>query len=216
MGKLMQKKYFCLLIVLVALSGCGKKSKKADHGKKHSAKVAQVDIPVADAQAKTFFDEDVNEFNLAQNDANDAKEVAPTTQDYAWANETDKTDSFKVVYFDFDQHNVREDQEETVNFDIDLVKKEIGQAEKAGKKVCVLVEGHACHSAGSAVYNLAKSEKRAKTLHDRLVAAGVPEENIKIVGRGTAIPAIIDGKAVTGDRMQQWPNRRDEIRVINA
>ena len=71
----MQKKYFCLLLILVALAGCGKKGKKAEHGKKRPAKVAQVDIPVADAQAKNFFDEDVNEFNLAQNDAPGAKDA---------------------------------------------------------------------------------------------------------------------------------------------
>ncbi len=212
----MQKKYFCLLIVLVALAGCGKKGKKAEHGKKRPTKVAQVDIPVADAQAKNFFDEDVNEFNLAQNDASGAKEATASAQDYAWANEADKANSFKVVYFDFDRHVVRDDQESTVSYDVDMVKKEIAQAEKAGKKAVVLVEGHACHSAGSAVYNLAKSEKRAKTVCDRLIAAGIPQENIKIVGRGKEIPAIIDGKVVTGDREQQWPNRRDEIRVINS
>ncbi len=212
----MQKKYFCLLIVLVALSGCGKKSKKAEHGKRHSAKVAQVDIPVADTQAKNFFDEDVNEFNLAQNEVKGTKEATASTQDYAWANESDATAGFKVVYFDFDRHVVRDDQEESVSFDIDLVKKEFARAEKVGSKPVVLVEGHACHSAGSAVYNLAKSEKRAKAVCDRLIAAGIPQDAIKVVGRGKEIPAIVNGKPVTGDREQQWPNRRDEIRIINA
>jgi len=212
----MQKKYFCLLILLVGLSGCGKKGKKADHSKKHFPKVAQVDIPVADAQAKNFFDEDVDGFNLAQNEANGAAQATASAQDYAWANETDATAGFKPVYFDFDRHAVRDDQEVNVSFDVDLVKKEFARAEKTGSKAVILVEGHSCHSAGSAIYNLAKSEKRAKTICDRLIAAGIPQDSIKIVGRGKEIPAIVNGQAVTGDREQQWPNRRDEIRVIRG
>jgi outer membrane protein OmpA-like peptidoglycan-associated protein len=212
----MQKKYFCLLMVLVALAGCGKKGKKAEHGKRRHGKVAQVDIPVADAQAKNFFDEDVSEFNLAQNDTTGAKEAVASAQDYVWANEADKTSGFKVVYFDFDRHAIRDDQEGSVSLDIDLAKKEFAQAEKSGKKAIVLVEGHACHAAGSSIYNLAKSEKRAKSVCDRLIAAGIPQENIKIVGRGKEVPAIVDGKPVTGTREQQWPNRRDEIRIING
>lgn len=209
----MQKKYFCLLIILVALSGCGKKNKKANRVKQHPAKVAHVDIPVADTQAKSFFDEDVNEFNLAQNEETTPAAVA-SAQDYTWADESDTTAGFKTVYFDFDRHAIRNDQEENVGFDVELVKKEMAQAEKTGKKAMVLIEGHACHSAGSAVYNLAKSEKRAKSLYDRLIAAGVSQEHIKIVGRGKEIPALVNGKPVTGNREQQWPNRRDEMRVI--
>ena len=80
----------------------------------------------------------------------------------------------------------------------------------------MVIEGHSCHSAGSAVYNLALSEKRAKALADRLVAGGVPSQNIKVVGRGQEVPAVVEGKAVTGDRKEQAPNRRDEVRVIHV
>ena len=60
------------------------------------------------------------------------------------------------------------------------------------------------------------SEKRAKTLKDCAVAAGIPANKIKIVGRGSDIPEMINGKPCTGDKDQQGPNRRDEIQVIPA
>jgi len=53
-------------------------------------------------------------------------------------------------------------------------------------------------------------------LQDRLVAAGVARNSVKIVGRGQEVPAVVSGKIVTGSRDQQALNRRDEIRVIVA
>jgi len=70
--------------------------------------------------------------------------------------------------------------------------------DKKGVKATVIIEGHACHSAGSAIYNLALSENAAKVLADRLVDAGISRGQIKIVGRGNQFPAIKDGKPVTG------------------
>ncbi len=65
-----------------------------------------------------------------------------------------------------------------------------------------------------ASYNRILSEKRAKALKDQAVAAGVPASKIKIVGRGFDAPEIVNGKPVTGDKDQQWLNRRDEIQVV--
>ena len=73
----------------------------------------------------------------------------------------------------------------------------------------IVVEGHASPE-GSSAYNLALSEKRAKALRDRLVAAGVPANLIKIVGRGKEMPVL----ANNSDRQANWVNRRDEIRLI--
>lgn len=200
----MNKGYAFVLVLLVGAAGCGKKNKKADNRKANTEIASNVDIPVADEGVRSFFDEEIGEFALA--DDQKAKD------EFNW--EDQKNGKFKVVYFEFDKYEIKNDQKDTVASNIDLIKKSITDAQAEGKQPVVVIEGHACHSAGSAVYNLALSEKRAKVLSDTLIEAGVPAENIKIVGRGQEVPAILDGKPVEGDRAQQWPNRRDEIRVM--
>jgi peptidoglycan-associated lipoprotein len=194
----MNKNYAFLLVLLVSVAGCGKKNKKADV--KGSEVNSSVDIPVADDGIRSFFDQDIDGFVTEE-----AKAEVP-----------EQDPKFKVVYFDFDRFEVRQDQQEVALYDVDQVKAAVKEAEAKGQKPVVVIEGHACHSAGSATYNLALSEKRAKALEDMFVAQGIAKEDIKIVGRGKEVPAIIDGKAVTGSRQEQWPNRRDEIHVMPA
>jgi len=194
-----------LLSVLVGLSGCGKKNSK--NAVKNGNKVAWNDgsVPVVDEGVRSYFDDDINEFALAQNDA----------KEFAWA--TDQSESgLNPVYFDFDRFVIRPDQEEVVGSDVKKVKSELKVAQKKGDAPVVVVEGHACHAAGSSVYNMALSEKRAKVLADRLSKEGVPAENIKIVGRGNEVAAVLNGKTVTGSRSEQWANRRDELHVVRS
>ncbi|MFI5333259.1 MAG: OmpA family protein [Candidatus Babeliales bacterium] len=201
----MKKQYAALVLLLVVgMAGCGKKKKKDLKSPKADV-YTELDIPVAGTQ-ENFFDENVEGFNLAD----DLQVAQAAVQDeYSWVDDT-KRDGFPVVYFDFDSTSIRPDQEETLNRDIALALKKYQE----NNDITIVVDGHACHSAGSHAYNLALSENRAKVLADRLVAAGVPAQNVKIVGRGMEVPAIVDGKPVDGDRQQQWPNRRDEIHVI--
>lgn len=198
------KGYMLALVLLIGVAGCGKKNKK-------SIKVvvpSNIDIPTADEGIRTFFNEELGEFALADEKTNDIAKDA----DFVFEESDQK--QFKAVYFAFDGYNIKKDQETTVAYDVDKIKESLKEATKKGEQPLVIIEGHACHSAGSAVYNLALSEKRAKVLSDKLVAAGIDKQNIKIVGRGQEMPAMINGKAVTGDKNAQWANRRDEIRVM--
>lgn len=202
----MKKQYAALaLLLVIGMAGCGKKKKKNLKSPKADV-YTELDIPVAGSENSNFFDENVDGFNLAD----DLQVAQAAVQDeYSWVDDT-KRDGFPVVYFDFDSTSIRADQEEVLKQDIALALKKY----QDNQDITIVVDGHACHSAGSHAYNLALSEKRAKVLADRLAAAGVPSENIKIVGRGMEMPVIVDGKPVEGDRQQQWPNRRDEIHVI--
>lgn len=202
----MKKQYAALaLLLVIGMGGCGKKKKKVEVKSSKSEVYTELDIPVADAQVD-FFDENVEAFNLAD----DLQVAQAAVQDeYSWVEDT-KRDGFPVVYFDFDSTSIRPDQEEALKKDIDLALRKYQE----NNDITIVVDGHACHSAGSHAYNLALSEKRAKVLADRLIAAGVPSDHVKIVGRGMEMPALVDGKPVDGDRQQQWPNRRDEIHVI--
>jgi peptidoglycan-associated lipoprotein len=217
-GVFMNKNYLSLallLSVLVGVSGCGKKSQKGVV--KADQKVAwnDVSVPVADEGVRSFFDGDINEFALSEGTEDKAVLAQNDSRDFAWAAGQDE-DGLNPVYFDFDRFAIRPDQEEVVGSDVKRVKSALKVAQKKDDAPVVVVEGHACHSAGSSVYNLALSEKRAKVLADRLSKEGIPAENIKIVGRGSEVAAVVNGQAVTGNREEQWPNRRDEIHVVRS
>lgn len=216
----MKKTALPLLILVLLVPGCGlrKKSHK-EQGKPNGDTMTQVDIPVAAAdQVKSYFDEDLKEFALADEESFAALNSPETINEYAWVEEdAKKANDFKNVYFDFDRHGIKKTQEQNVAYDVETVKKIVNEQLVAGNAhptIKVIVEGHACHSAGSALYNLALSEKRAKIVSDRLVASGVPREFVKIVGRGQEVPAVINGKVVSGNREEQWLNRRAELRVL--
>ncbi|MCA9770181.1 OmpA family protein [Candidatus Dependentiae bacterium] len=230
----MKKALALFLFVLVALPGCfGKKKEKAV--KKDSKKnvFSSVDIPTADGDMSAVFDDEMGDFievdeSMAYDDMSDdeldladvayaddlAKNVKADSvevDDFSWIQESQQQE-FKAVYFDFDKFNIREDQEDTMAFNIEQAQRAL--VENPDAKITLIVEGHADSAAGSDAYNLALSEKRAKIVRDRFAAAGIPTDSIKIVGRGSEVPAVVDGKIVEGDRNQQWANRRDEMRII--
>jgi outer membrane protein OmpA-like peptidoglycan-associated protein len=209
----MKTSYILLLSLLVSVPACGPRKNKSAKSVSKNQMATEVDIPVAQDDVRSCFDEDLGEFALV--DA--SSELA--NEEYAWLDDSGKDKGeFKKVYFDFDKYAIANTQEEAVAYDVNHVKSvlDAAQAKNANACVTIVVEGHACHSSGSALYNLALSEKRAKVLQDRLVAAGVSRDAVKIVGRGQEVPAVVNGKIVTGSRDQQALNRRDEIRVIVA
>ena len=229
----MKKGSVLLLVMLLSVSGCGKKKKAADKCLCSNGKEVAINMPTDQSkELQSVFDDDIAEFALVDEPVADTKvavadKVTKTgdavadedlNNEFSWVDDEDQSQQgLETVYFDFDKYAIKQDQEAAVNNDIQALKRTMAEAKKAGKKATAVVEGHACHSAGSASYNLALSEKRAKVLKDRLVGAGIPSNEIKVVGRGQECPAIgKDGKPVTGSREQQWPNRRDKINMINA
>ena len=206
-----------LLVLLAGLPGCGGSKTASQPKAKKSTVMTEINIPVAGESIKSFFDEDIEEFKLIDDTTKTAQSNAgaaidANNDDFSWVADLDgESNSFKTVYFDFNHYGVRPDQKPAVEFDIEVAKKMLA----AGEKPTIVIEGNACHSAGSRTYNLALSEKRAKLLADKFVNAGIPRENIKIVPRGSEVPAHDkNGQPVTGSREQQWPNRRDEVHVI--
>ena len=193
-----------LLTICLILSGCAKKqSKPSDIDKKSNSGYLQGE--------KKIYDEDLEAFVLEE-DANAltsqiGQESLMVDEDSASLMVDDHKDSsrygLKSIYFDFDQYSIRDDQKSQLAHDLAIVK------EITTKGKTVIIEGHACNSAGSAVYNMMLSEKRAKSIANYLVKNGVKKSMIKTVGRGCEMP-IVPG----GSREQQAPNRRVETYVL--
>lgn len=229
----MKKNFALFVAVLMLLPGCWGR-KKDTKAQKEGEKVAFheadafVDIPVADEQVRSYFDDDVDQFALLEDDldsedlgmldditiAEIEEALAENVEDdFFWVEDIDSEGrEFKTVYFDFDKHSIKADQEEYVQKNIELVKELIA----AGEKPEVIIEGNACSAAGSRNYNLAISNSRAEIVAKRFAQAGISEDVYKVVGRGQDNPVIAEnGQPVTGDKDQQWVNRRVEVRIYS-
>jgi peptidoglycan-associated lipoprotein len=85
------------------------------------------------------------------------------------------------VFFDFDKSNIRDDQKNAITNDVTAL--------KADATLKVLIEGH-CDERGTAEYNLALGERRAKAAKDYLIAAGIPADRISTISYGKERPFV--------------------------
>jgi outer membrane protein OmpA-like peptidoglycan-associated protein len=217
---MMNKLLYFLLCSLLILPGCFLKRKKQEP--KGDVKKEQVSVVEGTGDGKkSGLNEDVEAFVLEQ-EANpftapinqENESVSLLDQDQDQFLETAPIDSYseraeqmvkhglKTLYFDFDQYMVRPDQKDTLKADAQRVK----NIAKDG--TIVVIEGHACNSAGSAAYNMMLSEKRAKVVYDYFVTYGIDPQYLKVVGRGFEMCVVPEG-----GRMEQAPNRRVETLV---
>lgn len=221
---MVKKELTFLIVFLLSLPACCGWSKKSKSECPKTKKMAQrtdlfsqVNIPLAedtileadDASVRSFFDDDMQDFMTFAQDADDFEldqAGERGADEYSWLNEEEQKKKLKTAYFDFDRHNVRSDERKKAKENADKVKKLV----EVDKNTTIVVEGHACASAGSAAYNLALSEKRAKSYADFLEANGVPSDRIKKVGRGKEMLVLKEGS-----REEQWVNRRVELHPVH-
>jgi len=107
--------------------------------------------------------------------------------------------NFETIYFDFDKSDLRQDARDVLTKNADIILKA-----KAGAKV--QIEGH-CDERGSAEYNLALGERRAKSALQYLITLGVPADRLSIISYGKEKPAV-DGH----DEAAWAKNRRAEFK----
>ncbi len=212
----MKKYIHIFLCLMIITTGCTKKKNNTPTKNQSSPKKTHVKD-----HKKSSFDENLEAFALdddsLHNFAHD-KNDTPQEQDnsikksskpnsiFQWENaavDQSKQD-FKTIYFEFDKYKINKEQEAVLQADIDHAKKMIN----TGK--IIVIEGHACDSAGSAIYNMTLSEQRAKFIATKFMDAGIEKANIKIAARGQEMP-VHKG----GNKHQQAVNRRVEIFAID-
>lgn len=228
----MEKKFLLVGLVLFAIPGCGdchRRGRKTvivptEYREKpacaqsscrdNSCREECVEMP--DRVAEEPLAEDIEgfvleepgvTFTLPDQAADQEPMLEPQEGDEAWLDqrmEQAQQHGFKTAYFGFDDYAVRPDQKMMLDYNL----KKISEATKKGSTI--VIEGHACRFAGSAVYNMMLSEKRAEAVAQYLVGQGVPREKIKVVGRGYEMCMVPEG-----DMEQQAPNRRVEFYVLS-
>ena len=213
-------------LLLVVFSGGCKKKARAEKTKVYTRDIS-IEKPTeevvlsGDGKGRgiiKFFDKDTDQFFLEDDgdELRSPKEMAqeiehplldltgegassePGEDKVFWADAPQEDSNFPNIYFKFNQHDVKDDQKANLEKDITSALKEY----KEGKEV--VVEGHACHSAGSRTYNLALSNTRAKEVAKQMKERGVG--NVIVIGRGSDMP-LVKG----GDRDAQWANRRVQV-----
>jgi peptidoglycan-associated lipoprotein len=112
-----------------------------------------------------------------------SKPAAPLSEDELFARKTldelNQERPLQDVFFAFDRSELSEQSIERLSRNATWLKR--------WASARITVEGH-CDSRGTAEYNLALGERRARAVRDYLVSLGVPTERILIVSKGKEQP----------------------------
>ncbi len=217
----MKKMSLLVLALVVALPGCGNKQKQESSRpskRTNIEKYMDIDGEIEDLDDEDLdgmdelTEEDIASFTFPEDEEMEEDEISledllgdmEEDGEYSWI-DAQSDDEFRKLYFSFNHYGVREDQKAALNYDIEQVRQLVAEA---GDGATVVIEGHTCQE-GSPLYNLALSERRAKTVADLFVAAGIDRTAIKVVGRGQECP-VTSGRT----REDRAPNRRVEVRVL--
>jgi peptidoglycan-associated lipoprotein len=104
-----------------------------------------------------------------------------------------------MIHFDFDRYDIKPEYRSILTTKAQIL--------KANPEVKLVIEGH-CDQRGTAEYNLALGERRARAAADFLVNLGIPATRLSTVSYGKERP--LD----PGNGEGAWAkNRRDEFRA---
>jgi peptidoglycan-associated lipoprotein len=109
--------------------------------------------------------------------------------------------AFEAIYFDFDNSDLSQASRDVLSKNADILLKVKPDAK-------IRIEGN-CDERGSAEYNLALGERRAKSALQYLLTLGVKADRISIISYGKEKPAV------QGSDEAAWSkNRRDEFVIV--
>jgi len=122
---------------------------------------------------------------------------APTSPEYTQAAQADPTLGYTIIYFDFNQSEVKADGRELLSRHASFM--------EANPEIVLRVEGHA-DQRGTSGYNLALGEARANAVRTLLEAYGIDGSRVSVISYGEEQPAV-DGNSEEAFRL----NRRAEL-----
>jgi peptidoglycan-associated lipoprotein len=181
-----------LLMAVVALSAC--KSKPAPPP-------APVQPPAA--PAKPAFNKDsADAAERARAAAAAAAAAAEEARRNAAALAAVKATLAKVVYFDYDKDEIRDDQKATLEAKVPIL--------TSNSALRIRVAGHT-DDRGSDEYNIALGQRRAASVKRYLAARGIADTRIETISFGEERPVA------SGQNEEAWSqNRRAEFEIIGG
>jgi outer membrane protein OmpA-like peptidoglycan-associated protein len=198
----MTKKIIILSAILLVVPACKKSSRYAtQRTKQASHQVAGSEFAGEELGAFVVKDEE-NSFNPTAVAMDDELKATGSELKVGDLRADSAQYGLKTIYFEYDKYKTNElppDQKSVLSNDISVVKSLIDKGYR------IIIEGHACDSAGSTAYNMSLSEKRAQAVKDLLDKENI-QGDVYVVGRGCEHLVV-----PSGDKQQQAPNRRVEI-----
>jgi len=109
--------------------------------------------------------------------------------------------AFENIYFDFDKSDLSPDARDVLSKNANILLKD-------KPNVKIQIAGN-CDERGSAEYNLALGERRAKSAQQYLITLGVAPDRLSVISYGKEKPAV------EGNDEAAWAkNRRDEFTIM--
>jgi len=179
---------------LLLFTGCSKKTPEVDMTKKsemnanQNAKAADTKVSAMSNSMDTSTNQTANNMNANGNDVN-----------YKIAQLEQKT---KIIHFDFDKYNIREDQKPLVEEDANIVNSD------DAKDFSVKLEGNT-DEWGTDEYNYALGLRRAKSVKSALVTLGVDANRLMIISYGESNPVCTEHNKACWAK-----NRRVEFKFL--
>jgi peptidoglycan-associated lipoprotein len=167
---------FVVLSLALLFNACGKKAVKVEPVKEAPV-VEKVEEPTTQIEKPVLSEEEIFQQKTIE--------------------DLNKDQIMKMINFDFDKYQVREDMKPLLQANADWMLK--------FSTVQVLIEGH-CDERGTIEYNIALGEKRAEAAKNYLASLGVNAAKIKIVSYGKSKP-LVQGM----DEASYFQNRRAEF-----
>lgn len=112
----------------------------------------------------------------------------------------EKMNLLQEIHFDYDKADIREGDRRILAANAETLKGDLDFVE-------ISVEGH-CDERGTAEYNTALGERRAKAAYDYLVSLGVPAPRLKSVSYGKEVPLCTESNEACWAR-----NRRGHFAI---
>ena len=202
----MHKKCSFLLLLLLLVPACRKKPRYA--AAPVGAPTEQVPFEKAEYDEELgayVVKDDENKFSAAAASQAQAEEELTAASSEPTAGDLHNDSArygLKPIFFEFDKYkeeDLRPDQRPVLEHDVKVAKS------LASKGYRLVLEGHACNSAGSTDYNMALSADRALAVKKYFQENGVIG-SLETVGHGAAHLVV-----PSGNKEQQAPNRRVEI-----
>ena len=158
-------RYFIVLSVVVALSGCdiAPLKKKGEN----------------DDAAKTQVED--NKYSATTEDSTE-KFNAGSTLEVSSLNDPNSPLSQRVLYFDLDSSQIKDEDREIITTHAEFL--------AAHSDITVVLEGHA-DERGSREYNIALGEKRAKVVKQLMTLQGVTDAQIQVISFGEERPVAL-------------------------
>ncbi len=205
-GAQIMKKMLWLLMIAIALggSGCQKNSQKSNNRFSSQAKKLKDGVPFDEELEELELIDEMDEAFFSGGEATTGAHEA-NIDDFAWT-EVEKSERPEEILFNFDQYNIRSDQQKKIT----TASKWARISNRKGNKI--VIEGHADAIGKNRIYNMSLSENRARKIAQEMIHQGVPKNYIKVVGRGQEMIKVISNINPTA----QEPNRRVEFYEIRS